>query len=410
MLSQKNNRLYLENVSLEKLAGEYGTPLFVYSKNTILGNFNSFLKPFAPGKELICYALKANSNYSILKTLSGAGAGVDITSGGELYRAMRAGFKPSKTVYAGIGKTYEEIEYALKNNILMFNVESLEEIEAVNKAAGRLGRKAPVAFRVNPHIDPHTHHYITTGTAGVKFGIPFAEALDAYKTASKLKNIEIVGIHSHIGSQITSTKPFKMAAQRISGIVKKLAGAGIHLKYVDLGGGLGITYSNEKPPTPYELKKSVVPIFKGLDVSFIFEPGRSIIGNAGVLLAGVIYRKKAGGKNFLVVDTGMNDLLRPTLYEAFHDIVPAAGASRPRVKLDVVGPICETGDFLGKNRMIPWLNQGECLAVKCAGAYGYAMSSQYNSRARAAEVMVDGNKYSLIRRRETYKDLVALEK
>ena len=409
MLSYRNKTLFIEGSGVEGLAKRFGTPLYLYSKPAIISNYHSFDNAFSGVDHLVCYALKANSNYSILKLLCREGAGVDITSGGELYRCLRAGFKPGKIVYAGIGKTAQEIEYALKSGILMFNVESLEELESINKTALRLKKKARIAFRINPNVDPHTHSYISTGQKKAKFGIPYDEVMGAYAYASRLKGIEAAGIHSHIGSQITDMGPFKAAAVRVSAIVKRLSAMGIKLKYIDLGGGLGISYDKERAPSPVELSRAVLPQFKGLDCVFVFEPGRYIVGNAGILAVKVIYRKSAGGKHYLVIDGGMNDLIRPTLYEAYHGIIPVNDPGRPKVKADVVGPICESGDFLGKDRMLPKLEQGEYLAVKCAGAYGFAMSSQYNSRVRAAEVLVDGSRARLIRERESWNDLVSRE-
>lgn len=408
MLSYRNNSLYIEGVSVESLCGRHGTPLYVYSKAQLIQNFVAFDSAFKGIPHLICYALKANSNHTLLKTLASKGAGVDITSGGELFRSLKAGFRPGRIVYAGIGKTSEEIEYALKTGIMMFNMESLEELENINRIAGRLKKRAPVAFRVNPNVDPDTHHYITTGKSGNKFGIPYEQAVAAYKRAASLPNIDITGIHCHIGSQITKVKPFGLAAQRMKGIVDKLRSAGISVKYVDLGGGLGITYNKETPPTPRQLRDEVVPVFKDFKGAFVFEPGRYIVGNSAVLAAKVVYRKSSGGKDFLIVDTGFNDLIRPAFYEAYHEIVPVKKGG-PKLKVDVVGPICESSDFLGKDRVLPKIERGGHLVAKCAGAYGFAMSSQYNSRVRAAEVMVDGTKAKLIRRREEYKDLIIKE-
>ena len=409
MITYQRNQLHVEKVSVESLARRFGTPLFIYSKNTLLENYHAYEKAFGTTPHLICYAVKANSNYTLLKTLAHEGAGADVTSGGELYRALQAGFSPDRIVYAGIGKTAPEIEYGLRNSICMFNVESIEELELINRIALKLKKKAPLAFRINPHVDPHTHHYITTGKSGSKFGIPHYEAVDAYRHAARLKGIEISGIHTHIGSQITEVEPFKLTAVRIAKIVSQLKSIGIALRSIDIGGGLGITYADEKTPSPRELISAVVPAFKGFQGNFICEPGRSIVGNTCVLIAQVTYRKTVEGKKYLIVDAGMNDLIRPTLYDAYHDIVPVTKTGRQGVKLDVVGPICESGDFLGKDRLLPWLGQGEYLAVRCAGAYGFAMSSQYNSRARAAEVLVDGKKVTLIRSRETYQDLVKNE-
>ncbi|MHB9155551.1 MAG: diaminopimelate decarboxylase [Endomicrobiales bacterium] len=409
MLNYRRGQLYIENVPVELLIRSFGTPLYVYSRSQLLKNYQAFDTAFGPVPHLVCYALKANSNGAVLKALAGNGAGVDITSGGELFRALKAGFPPRKIVYAGIGKTAEEIDYALEQRILMFNVESLEELEQINRIALKRRVKAPIAFRINPNVDPHTHHYITTGKSGGKFGIPYNEAVKAYQAARRLKGIDIAGIHCHIGSQITEVAPFLLAARKIESLVRRLSGTGIALRYVDLGGGLGITYDKEAPPTPAEMARAVLPVFKGFGGTFVFEPGRCIVGNAGVLVAKVVYRKRSGGKNFLIVDTGMNDLIRPTLYEAYHGILPARKGSRTNIKVDVVGPICETGDFLGKERSLPWLSPGEHLVVKCAGAYGFAMSSQYNSRLRAAEVMVQGKEFHAVRRRETYPDLTANE-
>ncbi|MBN1621540.1 MAG: diaminopimelate decarboxylase [Endomicrobiales bacterium] len=410
MLYFIKNQLYVEKVSLGSLGRRFGTPLFIYSKQQLINNYINFDSAFSSVPHLICYAIKANSNFSILKTLAKQGAGIDITSGGELYRALRSGFSPKKIVYAGIGKTSEEIEYALKSNILMFNVESIEELHLINRLGNRYRRKMPIAFRINPHVDAHTHKYITTGKSGSKFGIPYPEALDVYRFASRLKNIDVAGIHCHIGSQLTSVKPFHLSALRLAKIMGSLSKNGIRLRYVDMGGGLGIKYHNEKTQTPKDLSNAVLSVFKDFSGTFIFEPGRYIVGNTGVLLVKVIYRKKADGKNFLIVDGGMNDLIRPTLYEAYHEIIPVGNHNRKKVKLDVVGPICETGDFLGKGRLLPLAEQGEYLAVMGAGAYSMAMSSQYNSRVRAAEVMVDGSNVRVIREREKYQDLTAKEK
>lgn len=409
MLSHLNNTLYIDGVSVEKLAKKYGTPLYIYSKSQLLNNFNGFNDAFAGTRHLVCFALKSNSNHTLLKLLAEAGAGVDITSGGELYRSLQAGFEPGKIVYAGIGKTAEEITYALKTGIMMFNMESIEELEQINRIAGRMKKKAPVAFRINPNVDPETHHYITTGKSGNKFGIPYEQAISAYKYAAKLPNINVVGIHCHIGSQITKAKPFELAAKRMKDIVDKLAHTGIQLKYVDLGGGLGIRYNDETPPSPRDLRNAVIPVFKDFKGTFVFEPGRYISGNTAILAAKVIYRKISGGKHFLIVDTGFNDLLRPAFYDAFHEILPVNSKGGKKIRVDVVGPICESSDFMGKGRMLPNIEQGGYLAAKCAGAYGFAMSSQYNSRVRAAEVLVDGNKATVIRERETFRDLIVKE-
>ncbi len=409
MLRFKGKDLYIENVKLAEIAKKFGTSVFVYSKNQIIKNFDNYKKAVKSKDALICFACKTNSNGMILKTLSTLGAGADTTSGGEIYRCLKAGFSPSKIVYAGVGKTAEEVEYALKSKILMFNVESFEELTAINKIAGKLKTKAKIAFRINPNVDPDTHSYIVTGKKGTKFGIPYEDAVCAYMAAKKLKNVLPVGIHTHIGSQILDTAPFTLAAKKVKKLVGEIEAGGVKIEYINCGGGLGIEYcKNDKAPLPKDLVSGIFPLF-GKDKKFIFEPGRSIIGNAGHLLTKVIYRKTSGGKSFLITDAGMNDLIRPTLYEAYHDIVPVKKTSALKVKTDVVGPICESGDFMGKDRMLPVLEQGEYLLVKCAGAYGAAMSSQYNSRPLLPEVMVDGNKASLIRKRGTYKDLTLNE-
>lgn len=406
MLNFKRNDLCLEDVKLSSLAEKFQTALYVYSKKQLLENFRSYKD--ACGKEtLICFACKTNSNAAILKLLANEGAGADTTSGGEIFRCLSAGFSPSKIVYAGVGKTAEEIEYALKNKIFMFNVESFEELAAIDKIAAKLKTKTRFAFRVNPDVDPSTHSYIKTGKKGTKFGIPIEDAVNAYLNAKKYKNVEALGIHSHIGSQILDIKPFKEAALKIKKTVSEIEKNGLRIEYINCGGGLGIAYQkSQKAPQPLKLFSEIFNVFKGGDRKFIFEPGRSIAANAGHLLCKVIYRKKSGEKSFLITDAAMNDLIRPTLYEAYHDIIPVKKSAAKKVKSDIVGPICESGDFLGKDRMLPVLAQGEYLLITCAGAYGAAMSSQYNSRPMLAEVLVDGASAKLIRKRNSYKDLL----
>lgn len=406
----QNKELYGEKVRIKSIAEKFGTPLFVYSRQQIRENLEKFLLAF-PKPHLVAYAMKANSNQVILRIIQKAGAGVDVTSQGEIYRALKANVLPEKIVYAGIGKTQPEIEYALRSGIKMFNVESWPEMLTINKIARRLKKVAPVAWRINPQVVAKTHHYISTGTELVKFGIPYSQALEFYHRSKKLPGVKLIGIHCHIGSQITELKPFAEAAKKIAYLVKELLATGIKLDYVDMGGGLGISYWREKPPQPEDLANLYKKIFKGLPVFLIVEPGRYIVGNAGVLLTRVIYYKKTPHKNFLIVDAGMNDLIRPTLYGAYHEIMPAK-LEKERITVDVVGPICETGDFLGKNRklkILPETASGKILVVFCAGAYGWAMSSQYNSRKRAAEVLIDGEKVVLIRRRENETDLINTE-
>jgi diaminopimelate decarboxylase len=409
VLQFKKSDLCVEQVKLSDIAERYGTGVYVYSKNQIVENFESYKKALGTKSGLICFACKTNSNGVILKLLSKLGAGADTTSGGEIYRCLKAGFDPSKIVYAGVGKSAEEIKYALKSKILMFNVESFEELDAIDKIARSMKVKAKISLRVNPYVDPDTHSYIVTGRKGTKFGIPYKDALRAYLLAKQKENIAIVGIHSHIGSQILDIAPFRLAAQKIKGIVDAVEKNIVKLEYINCGGGLGIEYEkNQKAPSPKQLMSEIFGVFDK-DRKFIFEPGRSIIGNAGHLLAKVLYRKVSGSKNFLITDVGMNDLIRPTLYKAYHEIVPVRKTSSKKVKTDVVGPICESGDFVGKGRMLPVLEQGDYLLVTYTGAYGAAMSSEYNSRPLLPEVLVDGDKTTLIRKKADYRDLLLNE-
>ncbi|MCX7793570.1 MAG: diaminopimelate decarboxylase [Thermodesulfovibrionales bacterium] len=402
----KGSELYAEEIPVKKLAEKFGTPLYVYSRKTIERHINAYRQAFKGLKHIICYAVKANSNLSVLRLLGGMGCGADVISGGELFRALRAGIKPERIVYAGVGKTEEEIRYALNSGILMFNVESSEELKEINRIAGLMKKKAPVALRVNPDIDAKTHPYISTGLKKHKFGIPMEEALENYLLARELKNIDIKGIHKHIGSQITEVRPFIDALKSILSLAGELESRGIKIKYIDIGGGLGIPYKEEEPPHPSELAKEVKKLLKEKDLTIIIEPGRSIVGNAGILVTKVLYNKRTKDKNFVIVDAGMNDLIRPTLYGAYHEIVPVERKSREKVIADIVGPICESGDFFARDREIEVTSQGELLAIMSAGAYGFSMSSNYNSRPRAAEVMVNGKKAVLIRKRETYRDLI----
>jgi len=411
MVKFKNNDLYVEKIKLSDIAERYGTSTYVYSKKQILNNFQNYKKGFMLKSGIICFACKTNSNGTILKLLAKLGAGADITSGGELYRCLKAGFEPSKIVYAGVGKTSEEIRYALRSKILMFNVESFEELNEINKIAGKLKTRARIAFRVNPHIDIDTHLYVATGKKGTKFGIPYEDALQAYLTAKKKKYIKIIGIHSHIGSQILDITSFKLAAQKIKKMVDIIESNNMKLKYINCGGGLGIKYSkDQKASHPKQLMSAIFQIFGNVkDKKFIFEPGRSIVGNAGYLITKVLYRKVSDGKSFLITDAGINDLIRPTLYGAYHEILPVKKTNSKKVKTDVVGPICENGDFMCKDRMLPVVKQGRLLLITCTGAYGAAMSSEYNSRPLLAEVLVDDNEFALIRKRADYDDLLLNE-
>ncbi|MDR1662859.1 MAG: diaminopimelate decarboxylase [Endomicrobium sp.] len=409
MIEFRKNDLYIENVKLSDIAKEYGTSIYVYSKQRIVNNFENYKKAMSLKDGLICFACKTNSSGAILKILADLGAGADTTSGGEIYRCLKVGFNPSKIVYAGVGKSAEEIEYALKSKIFMFNVESFEELDVIDKIAGNLKIKANIAFRINPHVNPDTHSYIVTGKKGTKFGIPYEDAVKAYLTAKRKKNISVVGIHFHIGSQILEVKPFVVAAKKIKKIVDEVERNGMQISYIDCGGGLGIKYEkHEKVPSPKCLMSEIFSVFDK-NKKFIFEPGRSIIGNAGHLLAKVLYRKMSGGKNFLITDAGMNDLIRPTLYDAYHEIVPVKKTNVKKVGSNVVGPICESGDFIGKDRMLPTIGQDKYLLVTCTGAYGAAMASEYNSRPLLAEVLVDGKQAKLIRKRASYEDLMLNE-
>ncbi len=407
----KNGELYCEGVAVRTVAQRVGTPFYLYSASTLENHFRAFDQAFAGVSHLICFAVKANPNGAVLRLLGRAGAGADIVSGGELFRSLRAGIDPGKIVYAGVGKRQDEIEYALKMDILMFNVESGEELVAIDKAAAEMHTKARIALRVNPNIDPKTHPYISTGLRENKFGIAIDEALEFYRTAKELPHIEVVGVHQHIGSQITEVDPFVDALRKVAAFIGELRSAGINIQYVNIGGGLGITYKDETPPHPRDLARTIRPIFKDCGCTLVLEPGRAIVGNAGILVTRVVYHKNGGGKKFVIVDAGMNDLIRPSLYDAYHEIKSVVERRSPEAAVvDVVGPICESGDFLAKDRQLPLVEQGELLAVMGAGAYGYSMSSTYNSRPRAAEVLVKGTEFFVVRAREVYGDLVRGEK
>lgn len=405
----KKGELFAEDVPVKELVKEFGTPLYIYSYGTLIRHIRAYEEAFCEIPHIICYAVKANSNLAILSLFAQLGIGADIVSGGELFRALKAGIKPYRIVFAGVGKTDEEIEYALKNNILMFNVESESELYKINETAKKMKKQARVALRINPDIDPKTHKYIATGLKTSKFGIPIAKALEYYKVAKSLENIKIIGIHKHIGSQITETDAYVEALRKLLELYEKLAQADVDIEYIDIGGGLGITYKDEEPPHPKELANALIPLIKNQKGKLIVEPGRSIVGNAGILVTKVLYTKQTDVKNFIIVDAGMNDLMRPTLYGSYHEILPVTQGKRQKIIADIVGPICESGDFLAKDREIEKVSPGEYLAVMSAGAYGFSMSSNYNSRPRAAEVLVKGEQYVLIRKRETYKDLIKNE-
>ena len=402
----RGENLFCEEVAISDIAASVGTPFYLYSRQTLENHFRAFDSAFGKVDHLICFSAKANSNLAVLRVFVRLGGGVDVVSGGEIYRAIQAGVKPEKIVYSGVGKRADEIEYALKQPILMFNIESSQELLAIDQIAGKLGTKAPVALRVNPDVDPKTHPYISTGLKKNKFGINIQKSLDEYILASTLQNTRVIGVSCHIGSQVTEVGPFVEAVQRIKELVAKLRAEGIEIRYVDLGGGLGITYHQEEPPPPREYAEALMKELSGLDCTLILEPGRVIVGNAGILVTRVLYTKEGGEKNFVIVDAAMNDLIRPSLYGSYQRIQPVHKKDRIETTVDVVGPICESGDFLAKDRKIPKVEPGELLAVMSAGAYGFTMSSNYNSRPRVPEVMVDKDRFQVVRKREEYEDLI----
>lgn len=402
----RGNELYCEDVPVRLIAESVGTPFYLYSHATLKRHFLTFDDAFEGMDRLVCYSAKANTNLAILKLFNTLGSGLDIVSGGELYRGLKAGFSPDKIVYSGVGKRIDEIDYALEAGILMFNVESLEELELINERAGLLKTKAPVAIRVNPDVDPKTHPYISTGLKKNKFGIDRKAAIEGYNAARRLKHIKVVGIDCHIGSQITDVKPFIEALQSLKDLIGEVKEMGSKIKYLDMGGGLGITYDNESPPHPKDYARAIAASLKDTRLKLILEPGRVIVGNAGILVAKVLFRKSGTAKEFVITDAGMNDLMRPTLYKAFHAIEPVTRFESPQITADVVGPICESGDFLALDRKIADVKRGDLLAVMSAGAYGFAMSSNYCSRIRAAEVMVKDDGFYIVKDRENYMDLV----
>ncbi len=407
----RDDHLMCEEVSIERIAEEVGTPFYLYSHATLAHHFQVFDQAFADIPHLVCFAMKANSNVATLKLFADLGSGADVVSGGELYRALRAGIPPNRIVFAGVGKTREEMGFALKSDILMFNVESPQELRLLNDVAGAMGTKARVALRINPDVDPNTHPYIATGLKKSKFGIDISLAMEEYQVAKELPHIEVVGVHQHIGSQITEIAPFVDSLVKVAGLIAKLRDHGFAIKYLDVGGGLGITYKDEDPPVPRVFAEAMIAVIKDLGCTIVLEPGRVIVGNAGVLVTKVLYDKRTPAKHFIVVDAGMNDLIRPSLYGSFHSILPARQeAGRETVVADVVGPVCESGDFLAKDRSMPAPEPGELLVVMSAGAYGYTMSSSYNSRPRPPEIMVKGDRYFTIRERESYEDLIRNER
>ncbi len=409
-LEYRNDTLHCEGVALEEIAHAFKTPCYVYSAATLTQNYQALDESLPNLPHQICFALKANSNLTILRRLAKLGSGADVVSGGELFKALQAGIQPKKIVYSGVGKTTEEIRFALQSNILMFNVESESELWAIRNEAKQLHKPAPISIRVNPDIDPQTHPYIATGLKENKFGLPIEKAISLYQQAAQIPEFEIRGIACHIGSQLTSLSPFAAAFDRLLDAILNLDHMGISLQYIDLGGGLGIRYKDEIPPTPQEYGSLIQEKFQNSQKTILLEPGRAICGNAGYILTRVIYVKQNEGKRFYIVDAGMNDLIRPSLYQAYHEIVPVKlPTSTEKFPADVVGPICESGDFLAKNRELPLLQEGDLLLIKNSGAYGFSMSSNYNARPRPAEVLIDDGNFSLIRMRENYEQLIANE-
>ena len=407
----RNGEMFAEGVALKRIAQEVGTPAYVYSLATLKRHYQVFDQAFAKVPHVVCYSVKANSNLALLKAFAKLGSGFDIVSGGELFRALKVGGDPRKIVFSGVGKKKQEIEYALNSGILMFNVESDEELTALNEIAAGVGKKAPISLRVNPDVDPQTHPYISTGMKKAKFGVDIKKSLETYKKAVALKHIDVVGVDCHIGSQLTSVTPFVDALAKVREYLDRvLAGEmkkeGARIRYLDLGGGLGINYHDETPPLPDEYAKAIVQGLEGLDVTLILEPGRVIVGNAGLLLTEVQYLKETESKKFVIVDAGMNDLIRPALYGSYQAIQPVVEGNGEKIVADVVGPICESGDFFAKDREIARPRRGDLLAVMSAGAYGFTMASNYNSHPKPPEVLVDGDQYYVVRKRESLDDLI----
>jgi len=405
----KNDDLYCEDVSVAYIAEQIGTPFYLYSYLTIKRHFTVFEDAFTDLEHLTCFSVKSNSNLAILRLLAIEGGGADIVSGGELFRAIRAGITPDKIVFSGVGKTPKDMEIALKSDIFMFNVESDQELQALDRIAKDIGCKAMVAIRINPDVASKTHPYIVTGFGENKFGIQIKDSLNTYALARHLKNIDVKGISCHIGSQLTEINPFVEALQKLREILKELKKMGLDIKFLNLGGGLGITYSDENPPHPFEYARALRETIGENIVTLILEPGRVIIGNAGILVTRVLYTKSTANKRFIIVDAGMNDLIRPALYDSFHAVQPVKMTHSEMFTADLVGPICETGDFLAKGRKMPPFKPGDLVAIMSAGAYGFSMTSNYNSRPRPAEAMVKGKLFSIIRSREAYEDLISGE-
>lgn len=402
----KGSELYCESVAVNKIAKQYGTPLYLYSKNHIIDKYKEFTEAFAGIEHKVFYASKSNFNLSIIALFNKLGAGIDVNSGGELYRALKAGVNPKDIILTGVGKTAEEIKMGLEYGVSLIKAESLQEIELINKIAESMSVVAPLAIRVNPDVNPKTHPYISTGLSENKFGINSKDAFKAYMKASQMPNISLRGIDMHIGSQIVEISPFVEAVEKLAELYLELKKKGIYLKHFDIGGGFGVRYLDEEPFSPSALAEAIIPIVKELNCRLDFEPGRFFMANAGILVSEILYTKQNGDKNFIVIDAAMSDLLRPSLYKAYHHIQPVVIKERDDYIADIVGPVCETGDYLGKKREISRVRPGELLAVMSSGAYGMVMSSNYNARRRAAEILVDDYELYVIRKRETFDDLV----
>ncbi len=405
----RNDHMYCEDVSVSEIAQEVGTPFYLYSHATLRHHFLAFQKAFEDVPHLVCFSAKSNSNLAVLRLFRNLGGGLDIVSGGELFRGLKAGIAPERIVFSGVGKREDEIAYALENGILMLNVESFQELDLIDKCAGRLRKKAPVAIRVNPDVDPRTHPYISTGLKKNKFGLNMEAAVETYKAADARRHVEVIGISCHIGSQVTEMAPFVDALERLKNFISTLESCDISIKYLDLGGGLGITYDQESPPHPSEYGAAILETLGRVPFTLVLEPGRVIVGNAGILVTRVLYTKQGEDKDFVIVDSAMNDLVRPSLYNAYHAIEPVARDAEGTIKADIVGPVCESGDFLARDRQIPHVESGDLLAIMSAGAYGFTMSSNYNSRPRVCEVMVKEDRFFVIKARESYEDLIAGE-
>jgi diaminopimelate decarboxylase len=407
----RNGEMHAEGVPLKRIAKEVGTPAYVYSLATLRRHYQVFDRAFAQVRHIVCFSVKANSNLALLRAFAKEGSGFDIVSGGELFRALKVGADPKKIVFSGVGKKKDEIEYALNAGILMFNVESEPELVALNEIAAGVGKKAPISLRINPDVDPQTHPYISTGMKKAKFGIDITKSIDMYKRAAALKNVAVVGVDCHIGSQLTSVSPFVDALAKVREyldrvLVGELKKEGAQIRYLDLGGGLGINYHDETPPLPEEYAKAIIQGLEGLDITLILEPGRVIVGNAGILLTEVQYVKETDAKKFVIIDGGMNDLIRPALYGSYQAIQPVVESRAERIVADVVGPICESGDFFAKDREIHRPQRGDLLAVMSVGAYGFTMASNYNSHPKPPEVLADGDRYYVVRKRESFDDLI----